>query len=189
MPHLSSFYLNHTLNPDGPEPIPYSALINDTQDIKLHIKPRKTYFLRVINFACFSQIYLHFDQHNVTIIEIDGTYTHPKTVNTLYLAVAQRYGVLLTTKTNTTHNYASLGKLDETMFDGFGQPGFPRVVKPNVSGWLVYDESKLLPPPLNLTLDTLSTQIIDDFTLVPYDNEPLLQNPVHAFVLDLGFFQ
>ncbi|KAE9365562.1 multicopper oxidase [Stipitochalara longipes BDJ] len=188
MSHLSSYYLNHTLNPQGPEPIPYSALMNDTQDLKIHVQPEKTYFLRIINFAAFSQLYLHFDQHQVTIIEADGTYTHPRTVDTLYLAVAQRYGVLLTTKANTTQNYAALGKLDETMFDGFGQKGFPSVVNPNVNAWLVYDEAKPLPPPLNRTLHTLSTEVIDDFTLVPYDNEPLLEDPVHTFVLELVFF-
>lgn len=192
MPNLASFYLNNTLNPGdsptvtGPEPIPYSVLLNDSQNVTLHVQPNKTYFLRIINFAAFSQIYLRFDEHEMEIIEVDGVYTHPRKVETLYVAVAQRYGVLLRTKKRAKQNYAVLGKLDETMFDGY--PDIPPEVNPNVNAWLVYDHTLPLPPPLNLTLDTLNSTIIDDFTLIPYDNEPLLENPTQTFVLELAFF-
>lgn len=186
MPNLSSYYLNNTLNQDSPEPIPYSALFNDRKNVKLQVKPDKTYFLRIINFAAFSQIYLQFDQHDMEIIEVDGVYTHPRKAKTLYLAVAQRYGVLLKTKNTTHQNYAVLAKLDETMFDGF--PDIPPEVNPNVNAWLVYNQLEPLPPPLNVSLDTLNSTIIDDFTLIPYDNEPLLENPSQTFVLELSFF-
>ena len=46
----------------------------------------------------------------------------------------------------------------------------PASLNPNVTGWLVYDESKDLPAAA--TLDTFDP--FDDFTLVPTDNEPLL---------------
>jgi iron transport multicopper oxidase len=132
---------------------------------------------------------LHFDQHSLTIIEVDGTYTHPKTVDSIYLAVAQRYGVLLTTKPTAAQNYAVLGKLDETMFDGYGTDDYPSAdVIPNVNGYLVYGQKKRLPAPLTLTLDQLNASVIDDFTLVPYDNMPLLQNPTQTFVFNLSFF-
>jgi iron transport multicopper oxidase len=135
-------------------------------------------------------MYLHFDQHSLTIIEVDGIYTHPRTVDSIYLAVAQRYGVLLTTKPTAARNYAALGKLDETMFDGYGDPDYPSAsVIPNVNGYLVYDQTKPLPAPLELTLDQLSATLIDDFTLVPLDNMPLLQNPTQTFVLNLSFFE
>lgn len=186
MPNLSSYYLNNTLNPDSPEPIPYSALLNDRQNVTLQVKPDKTYFMRVINFAAFSQIYLQFDQHELEIIEVDGIYTHPRKVKSLYLAVAQRYGVLLKTKKTAHRNYAALAKLDGTKFDGF--PDIPPEVNPNVNVWLVYDQLGTLPPPLNTSLETLNSTIIDDFTLVPYDNEPLLENPSQTFVLELSFF-
>lgn len=186
MPNLSSFYLNTTLNPESPEPIPYSGLLSDGQNVILQVQPGKTYFLRIINFAAFSQMYLHFDEHEMTIIEVDGVYTHPQKVDTLYVAVAQRYGVLLTTKKTTIQNYAALAKLDEMMFDGY--PDISPDVNPDVTAWLVYDQSLPLPPPLNITLDTFNSTKFDDFTLVPYDNEPLLQNPTQTFVLELDFF-
>lgn len=62
MPGLVSYYLDHAANQDGAEPVPYSALLNDAQDIKLNVQPGKTYFIRTINMAAFSQAYIHFDQ-------------------------------------------------------------------------------------------------------------------------------
>lgn len=189
MGHLTSFFLNNTLNPDSSEPRPYSALMNDAQNVELNVQAGKTYFLRVINFSAFSQIFLHFDQHKMTIIEMDGIYTHPRTVDTLYLAVSQRYGVLLEAKKSPRKNYAAIVRLDESMFDGYDGPNYPASqIHPTVTGYLVYDAKEPLPAPLNMTLAVLQGDVIDDFTLVPYDNEPLLQNPTQTFVLDLNFF-
>ena len=53
----------------------------------------------------------------MTIIEVDGVYTEKKEVDTLYLAVGQRYGVLLEAKKNGTKNYAFLGSLDTSAYD------------------------------------------------------------------------
>jgi len=186
MPDLTNWYLNASLNPLGQEPIPYSVLINDTQNVNLNVKPGTTYFLRIINYSAFSQIYLTFDQHEVTIIEIDGIYTVPRTVETLYIAVAQRYGVLLKTKSSTSTNYAGLAKLDQTGFNGY--PDLSPLQNPNGNVYLIYNTAKPLPAPLNITLDAISQQIIDDFSLTPYDHQPLLRNPAQTVVIELDFF-
>ena len=178
MPGLVSQYLDADHNQEGSEPVPYSALLNDAQDIKLNVKPGKTYFIRTINMAAFSQVYLHFDQHNLTIIEIDGVYTEKKTVETVYVAVAQRYGVLLKTKPDASQNYAMLGSLDTSRFDKI--PGY---LLPNVTGYLVYDASKPLPAPPTLN----DFNIIDDFNIVPYDRQGLLGNPDQTITLELNF--
>jgi iron transport multicopper oxidase len=67
--------------------------------------------------AGFAQMYFAFDQHDMTIIEIDGIYTKPRKVSQLYIATAQRYGVLLKTKSDTSKNYAALGMMDQEKFD------------------------------------------------------------------------
>lgn len=178
---LTNIYLDPIANPDGAEPVPYSALINDAQNVKLNVQPGKTYFLRIINMAAFSQSYLHFDQHTMTIVEIDGIYTQHRDVDSLYIAVAQRYGVLLKTKATSSQNYAALAMLDETKFDNV--PGY---LDPNVTAYLVYDSKKPLPAPLSVS----SFNIIDDFTLTPYDNMPLLAGtPDQTIVLSLDFFE
>jgi iron transport multicopper oxidase len=178
---LANIYLDPTQNPSGAEPVPYSALMNDGQNVKLNVKPGKTYYIRIINQAAFAQSYLHFDQHNMTIVEIDGIYTKHKEVDSLYLAVGQRYGILLKTKHTTAKNYAALAMLDSTKFDNV-----PSYLNTNVTGYLVYDDSKLLPPDLVVN----SFDIIDDFTLIPFDELHLFDGtPNSEIVVALDFFE
>lgn len=51
----------------------------------------------------------------------------------------------------------------------------------NVTGWLVYDDSRPLNPPA--TLDAFAP--LDDMTLVPYDKQPLLPSPSKSVELDV----
>jgi len=112
-PELISYYQSKKNNDDGgAEPIPDAGLINDGQDIKLNVEPGKTYYLRVLNVGTFVGAYLEFDSHSITIIEADGIYVDPKTVDRLYLTVGQRYGVLLTTKSDSKSNFLIRGALD-----------------------------------------------------------------------------
>ncbi|KAK4986627.1 hypothetical protein LTR50_005154 [Elasticomyces elasticus] len=180
MPGLLAFYADPTQNPSGAEPVPYSALFNDAQNIALNVLPGKTYFLRTVNMAAFAQFYLRFDQHQLTIIEIDGVYTKPTTVDTLYVATGQRYGVLLKTKPTATQNYAFLGSMDTTKFDRV--PGY---LNENVTGNLIYNAkaSQAQMPAVP------AFNVIDDFTLVPYDGMPLLNGaPNTQIVLNADFF-
>jgi iron transport multicopper oxidase len=131
--------------------------------------------------AAFSQIYLHFNQHNMTIVGIDGIHSEHKEVDSLYVAVAQRYEVLLQTKHNTSTNYAALAMLDKNMFDSI--LGY---LDPNVTAYLVYNDQKPLPPPLVVS----SLDIVDDFTLTPYDKLQLFDGtPKKIIVLNLNFFE
>jgi len=181
VPPLTNIYLSPENNPTGSEPVPYSALMNDGQNVKLNVEPGKTYFIRITNGAAFSQIYLHFDQHKMTIVEIDGIYTEHKEVDSLYIAVGQRYGVLLETKGDTSTNYAALAMLDTTKFDNL-----PNYTNPNVTGYLVYDSGKALPSALVVD----GFDVIDDFTLTPYDKLPLFDGtPDTVIVLSLEFFE
>lgn len=181
-PSLIPYYLSAVHNPSGAEPVPHSSLINEAQDIKLPVKPNTNYLIRIINMAAFSQAYIHFDQHEMTIIGIDGIYVQPKTVSTVYAATAQRYDVLLTTKSDKERNYAFFSNLDQAKFQNI--PGY---LHPNATGYLVYDASKPIPP----EAPTVSSySIIDDFTLVPQDGQPLLSGPPDAsIVLNVDFFQ
>jgi iron transport multicopper oxidase len=181
-PDLIPPYLSPVKNPGGAEPIPYSSLINEAQNVKLTVKPNTTYLIRVISIGAFSQTYVHFDQHDMTIIAIDGIYVEPRTVSTLYVAVAQRYDILLTTKNSTQTNYAFFANLDQAKFRSI--PGY---LHPNATGYLVYDSSKPVPPEAPRVG---SYDIIDDFGLVPQDRQPLLfGRPDASIVLNIDFFQ
>ncbi|KAK5142357.1 hypothetical protein LTR04_002261 [Oleoguttula sp. CCFEE 6159] len=180
MPGLLASYVDPTQNPTGAEPIPYSALLNDAQGISLKVQPGKTYFLRAINMAAFSQFYLYFDQHSLTIVEIDGVYTKPQTVDSLYIATGQRYGLLLKTKPSASQNYAFLGSMDTTKYDRV--PGY---LNENVTGNLVYSTTA---PRAEMPVVS-AFNVIDDFTLVPYDGMALLSGaPNSQIVLNADFF-
>lgn len=99
-------------NPTGAEPVPQAALLNDTQNLKVLLAPGKTYLFRVVNIGAFAGQYLWFEGHNMTIVEVDGVYTEETEAETIYVAAAQRYSFLLTTKNETNANYAFVGSMD-----------------------------------------------------------------------------
>jgi iron transport multicopper oxidase len=55
-------------------------------------------------------------------------------------------------------------------------------LNPNVTGWLVYDDSK--PKPEAKAIDSFDAQF-DDFALVPYDKEALYSNVDQSITLDM----
>jgi iron transport multicopper oxidase len=54
-------------------------------------------------------------------------------------------------------------------------------LNPNVTGWLVYDDSKPKPAPKEVE----SFEPFDDFKLVPYDKEQLLDHVDHSITLNM----
>ncbi|KAK3385615.1 Cupredoxin [Podospora didyma] len=164
----------------GAEPVPDSNLINDAQNVKFNISPGKTYLFRIINVGAVAGQYLEFDQHDMTIVEVDGVYTQPSTVKQLFIGVAQRYSVLVKAKTTTTQNFAIVALMNSKMFDAtMIQPGML-----TTGGWLVYDSSKPLPAFFNLES---RIQPWDDSKLVPHDVEPVLKSPAATIYLTTSF--
>ena len=102
-------------NPSGAEPVPQSALMNDTQNLAVHVQPGKTYLLRIINMAAFAPQYLWFEGHSMKVVEVDGIYTELAETDMIYVTPAQRYSVLITTKNDTSTNYAFVGSMDEVL--------------------------------------------------------------------------
>lgn len=45
----------------------------------------------------------------------------------------------------------------------------------NVTGWLIYDSNNPNPSPAVILVDEFNE--FDDWTLVPFDNQPIYQNP------------
>ena len=100
-------------NPTGAEPVPNSALMNDTQNLTVSVEPGKTYMLRMVNIGAFAAQYVWFEGHTMRIVEVDGIYTEPAEADMLYMTAAQRYSVLLTTKNDTTSNFAIVACMDQ----------------------------------------------------------------------------
>jgi L-ascorbate oxidase len=71
---------------------------NDTAALlsRIQVQEGKTYRLRIINSAALLPFNFAIAQHNLTIIEADGTLVDPVEVENLDISPGQRYSVLLT---------------------------------------------------------------------------------------------
>ncbi|KAH0420162.1 multicopper oxidase [Colletotrichum camelliae] len=175
--HQSTRYLIKELisveNPTGAEPVPNSALLNDTQNLHVKVQPGKTYLIRMVNVGAFASQYIWFEGHQMRVVEVDGVWTEEADADMLYITPAQRYSVLLTTKKDASQNFAIVGSMDEELFDVI-----PDDQNSNVTGWLVYDEKKPLPEPA--TVDDFEAAF-DDFDLVPVDHRELYDKVDYSF--------
>jgi iron transport multicopper oxidase len=99
-------------NPTGAEPIPQAALFNDTQNLTVTVQPGKTYLIHLVNVGAFAGQYIWFEGHNMTIVEVDGVYTDEAEAEMIYISPAQRYSFMVTTKNETSTNYAFIGSMD-----------------------------------------------------------------------------
>ncbi|KAK0634673.1 multicopper like protein [Bombardia bombarda] len=176
MPGLLDFFMSKA-NPTGAEPVPNSALLNETQNLKVSVEPGKTYLFRMVNMGAFAGQYIWFEGHNMTILEVDGVYTHPAEASMIYLSAAQRCSFLITTRNDTTENFPIVASMDTTLFDVL-----PDDLNWNVTGWLVYDSASPLPAPAVVYEDY---DPFDDFTLVPWDNQTLYGEPDQTISLDV----
>ncbi|KAA8642428.1 hypothetical protein EYZ11_005607 [Aspergillus tanneri] len=165
-------------NPTGAEPVPDSFLVNDTQNSSIAVQPGKTYLMHLINMGAFVGMFFYIEDHSFKIIEIDGVYTEPKEADMLYLSVAQRYAILVTTKNSTTKNYPIVTIADSSLLD---------VISPdlqlNYTNWLEYNASAAHPQAVMPVDDSSDLVPFDDITLVPWDHQSLLPDP--DMVIDL----
>ena len=165
------------INPTGAEPVPQSALMNDTQNLQIKVEPGKTYFLRIMNIGAFAAQYFWIEGHTFRIIEVDGVWHEPAETDMIYITAAQRYGLLLTTKNETDVNYAMVGAMDQDLFDKI-----PDGLISNVTSFLVYDSTAKLPTPAFVN----EYAPFDDMKLVPTDGEKLFTDPDQSIVLDVA---
>ncbi|KKY27165.1 putative ferrooxidoreductase [Diplodia seriata] len=175
MPGLLKQFISVS-NPTGAEPVPKAALINDTSDFTLAVEPGKTYLVHLANVGAFAGQYFWVEGHTMKIVEVDGIWTEAAQADMIYIASAQRYAVLLTTKNDTSANFPIVASMDTTLFDTL-----PDDLNWNATGWLVYDESKHRPSPA--ILDELDPY--DDFNLTPTDGLELYDEADYTITLDL----
>ncbi|KDQ55438.1 multicopper oxidase [Jaapia argillacea MUCL 33604] len=108
----------------GNEPIPDGGTINgigqygasNSSFFNFTLEANKTYRLRLINTGSFVNMQFSIDNHVLTVVEADGTAVQPFQVNSLWLTVAQRYSVLVTTN-QTAGAYWMRAGLDTSSFN------------------------------------------------------------------------
>ena len=142
-PYLINFYqspTNENLN-QGAEPVPNATLINESQNVSFNIAPGQTYLFQIINMGVFAGQWLQFDQHEMTVVGVDGVYTQPYIVSQLFISVAQRYSVIITAKASSSQNFAIVASMDTDMFS---QGVTPPNLQNNVSFQNILSELVLL---------------------------------------------
>ena len=108
---LRSWFMSKA-NPTGAEPVPNSALLNETQNLSVPVQPGKTYLFRTVNIGAFAGQYIWFEGHNMTIVEVDGVYTQPAEASMIYLSAAQRCSFLITARNDTSGNFPMVASMD-----------------------------------------------------------------------------
>ncbi|CAI7651800.1 unnamed protein product [Penicillium glandicola] len=187
MPEMLNSYLSEAnAASNGNEPLPSSALINDSTNTKIKVLPNKTYLVHIICIGNWPGHFWVFDGHEMTVVEVDGVYVDPYPAGDKFLRVAtgQRMGVLITTKPDASQNFAIWDTMDVNMMFIFENRTIPENYNPNATAWLVYDEAKPLPaPPVFNSID-FATDFVDDVDFVPADHEAILEPVNHQIILD-----
>lgn len=175
---LTKKFMN-VYNPTGAEPIPQNLIMNNTMNMTWSVEPDTTYLLRFINTGGFVSQYIWIEDHDFEVVEVDGVYVEPYTASMLYITVAQRYTVLLKTKSSTSKNYAIMQKFDDTMLDVI-----PGDLVLNRTNYMMYN-ANVSKPEENI-VDELD--FLDDFNLVPYGEykEEILGEPDQRITLDVS---
>ena len=181
-------------NPTGAEPIPQHLLFNDTFHGELHFQQNKTYLLRFINTGLFVSQYIMLEDHDFTIVEVDGSYVKPNVTNILYIAAGQRMSVLVRSKSFNNkdsdgfiRNYALMQIMDDTMLDVI-----PKGLRLNITNDLIYDKTLPRAKPLYLDdteknpwFENIYKHATNDFYLKPLNENKLLSKYDKQIVLDV----
>ncbi len=163
MPGLLAGFINYK-NPTGAEPVPKSALMNDTTDFTMAVEPGKTYFFRLTNIGAFAGQYFWIEGHTMKIIEVDGVYTEPAEADMIYLTAAQRYSFLVTAKDDSSSNFAMVSSMDEVRRYSTEDRGLLLITKTRICLTLSHRNSTLMSPAGSCTMPQLRSQQLNSLT-------------------------
>lgn len=166
-------------NPTGAEPIPQNFLMNNTNNFTWSVEPDTTYLLRLVNIGGFTSYWFFIEDHTFTVIEVDGIPVEKYETDIIYITVAQRYTVLITTKKDTSKNYAMMQLVDTGMLDIT-----PKDLIINATNYLNYSSDNALPE--QSYVDCLDDDCyLDDIKLVPVSKTPLFDEPDHTITVSV----
>ncbi|ODV96931.1 hypothetical protein PACTADRAFT_48721 [Pachysolen tannophilus NRRL Y-2460] len=173
---LIATFLN-LYNPTGAEPIPQTLLFNDSYNCTWDVQPNTTYKLNIISTGFFVSQYFWIEDHNMTVVQIDGINVTPNTTDLLYITAAQRYTVLITTKDDTSQNYAIMQKMDEDMLDNEDT-----VISLNNTSTMSYDSSN---GAVEQSYIDSYDSMMDDFYLEPVDAIEIYDDYDYLITIDV----
>ncbi|KAK0355380.1 hypothetical protein LTR02_006161 [Friedmanniomyces endolithicus] len=153
---LSSALLWQYLKPDmeNMEPIPDSALLNgrtirDCDDLPqrhcdnsttnfgyptLDLASGKSHRVRIINVGAFAEFQVQIDEHELAVIEVDGTAVTPINYHRININPGQRYSVIINTSVSGADAFWLRARMITRCFKGRSE-----TLKPDVYGVVRYD--------------------------------------------------
>ncbi|KAI8914389.1 Cupredoxin [Gorgonomyces haynaldii] len=165
-------------NQHGIEPAPNTVLINDKAKQYFTFAPGKTYRFRFVSMATLADITVYIENHNFTIIEVDGVEVEPYQVQAITLSTAQRYSVLVTAQKATKYNYKLHAVID---FDNAPETNY----RPDTVAEIRYKKNA---PYFNYTADVPDSEF-EEMDLVPLEKlGPLPPDEYHQYNIIFNYF-
>ena len=88
-----------------------AALLWEGQNKWTDVTPGTTVRYHVVNLGAFGFFHFWIEEHELTVIEVDGVDVEPYKTSGINVAVGQRYSILVTMKDNDSCNYAMVGSM------------------------------------------------------------------------------
>ncbi|KAJ1942973.1 ferroxidase fet3, partial [Linderina pennispora] len=148
------------VSPFHPYMLVNSAGGSDLQKTKLRFTPGKTYRLRLMNVSGTGMVRFGIEDHDMRVIEVDGTDVEEKVTSSMQLSVGQRASVLVTAKSRADTNYIYHADIFTDI-----QAGVARATLP-FEGLVEYSPTAHLK---NASVSTVSWDFFQDIDLVPID--------------------
>jgi iron transport multicopper oxidase len=175
--------------PQGPPttPTPDNIIMNDGVFSSYKMIPGHTYLFHILNVGGFPAFLVNFANVQFSVIGVDGTTTHNTSTpaNTIYVAAAQRYRVLVVAPENPTTQGAFTAVVDSDMFES---PYSGRLALVGTLDYGLATPSSVYNA--SLAAGTLSTTILpfaDDLTFKPLTTVDLYTPVTKQFVLNFNF--
>ncbi|KAF7815491.1 L-ascorbate oxidase-like [Senna tora] len=96
---LGANFINHTL------PVCQFKGDEECAPYILSVLPNKTYRLRIASSTSLLSLNLAISNHKMVVVEVDGNYVQPFTVDNIDIYSGESYSVLITTNQNPNQNY------------------------------------------------------------------------------------
>jgi iron transport multicopper oxidase len=117
------------------------------------------------------------EDHNMTIVAMDGVYTTRTTARTINVGTGQRFDVLVTTKNDTSKNFGISALIDMSAFNPVTLSIY---TGPEIAyATLDYSGMEAMPRSIEELFPLLPP--IDDITIAPLDEQTLL-GPVDQYI-------
>ncbi|GFP86307.1 laccase-22 [Phtheirospermum japonicum] len=104
----------HTIN-GHPGPDPNCSSKGTENGYTLHVESGKTYLLRIVNAAVNEELFFKITGHELTIVEVDATYTKPFKTDTIFIGPGQTTNALLTADKKTGNYLIAISPFMDTI--------------------------------------------------------------------------